>query len=274
MRTTHDPERSAAALDELRSASGTGAGGTRSSGNWAGGGRDEGGGTGGRRTGAGRVVADGSFLTRTRDMLERTARRLRVLPLRLVVVTGVLSIGGSIAVAALLVRSTAASGTVAPTVTVPPATTPTTTEGPGIVVQASGAVRSPGVYRLPMGSRVVDLLERSGGPAPDLDLDRVNLAALLSDGQRVWMPRTGEAAAPIVSGAGGGGTSSTPARIDVNHASVEQLDALPGIGPTLAAAVVADRERHGPFRSVDDLLRVKGLSRSKVDALRDLVVLG
>lgn len=245
MRPTHDPTRSAAALDELR---GTDA------------------------AEAGRRGSRSSTAT-LRTSVTSVANRLAVVPVRSVFVVGVLAILAAIAAAVVLARTTAPSPVAAPVVTVPSATTPATTEGPGVVVQASGAVRSPGVYRLPVGSRVVDLLERSGGPAPDLDLDRVNLAAPLADGQRVWMPRLGESSAPIVAGAGEGSFSAATA-IDVNHASADRLDSLPGIGPTLAAAIVADRERHGAFRSVDDLLRVKGLSRSKVDAVRDLVVIG
>lgn len=160
-----------------------------------------------------------------------------------------------------------------PPVTVPSAASSSTTVGPGVVVQAAGAVRAPGVYRLPVGSRVVDLLDRAGGPAPDLDLERTNLAALLIDGTRVWLPRLGESV-PMVVGSTGGTSGSAPALVDLNHASIEQLDTLPGIGRTLATAIVSDRERRGRFRSIEDLNRVKGLTRSKIDAVRELVVIG
>ena len=174
-------------------------------------------------------------------------------------------------VAALIVRGSTDATEIRPPVTVPAATTSTT--GVSMVVQAAGAVRSPGVHRLPIGSRVVDLLERAGGPSLDLDLERVNLAAVLADGQRIWFPRIGESASGPVDTTGAA-AGSTPALVDVNHATVDQLDALPGIGPVLAAAIVADRSRRGRFGDVEALARVKGLTRSRIDALRDLVTFG
>jgi competence protein ComEA len=157
-----------------------------------------------------------------------------------------------------------------------PMVTPSTAPGAAIVVHAAGAVRQPGVYRMPAGSRVVDLLDRAGGPAADIDLDRVNLAAALTDGERVFLPRVGESA-PVAAGgdgaaAAGGPGSTSP--VDLNQATVAQLDALPGIGPTTAAAIVAHRQQKGPFRSVDDLLSVRGIGAAKLDALREFVTVG
>lgn len=209
-----------------------------------------------------------------RPSVWRTARHAQAraagLDLRLVVAGGVGLCVVAVLVAALLVRSEVDGAAAEPPVTIPAATTSTTAAG--LVVHAGGAVRSPGVYRLPPGSRVVDLLERAGGPALDLDLDRVNLAATLVDGQRQWFPRVGEAMPPTAGGSTS--ASSAPSRIDLNHATVDQLDTLPGIGPTLASAIVADRERRGPFGSVEDLSRVKGLTRSRIDVIRDLVGVG
>ena len=144
---------------------------------------------------------------------------------------------------------------------------------PGPVVHASGAVRAPGVYRLDPGARVVDLLEAAGGPGDGLDLDRLNLASPLTDGSRIWFPVRGERAPsvesdPIATGA------IDPAPIDLNRATASQLDALPGVGPSTAGAIVAHRAENGPFRSVDDLLAVKGLGPAKVEALRSLVTVG
>lgn len=153
----------------------------------------------------------------------------------------------------------------------------TTTTGPSVVVDVGGAVRTPGVYRLALGSRVVDALERAGGPAEDIDLSRLNLAALLVDGERVWLPRRGESLDGIVVGSstksdGGPGGSQATAPLDLNSATVEQLDDLPGIGPATAKAIVDKRKEAGRFRSVDDLLTVKGIGPSKLDAIRSSVV--
>lgn len=147
------------------------------------------------------------------------------------------------------------------------------TAAPPLVVQAAGAVARPGVYRLPDGARVADLVDAAGGPAPDADLDRVALAARLVDGQRVAVPRRGEATAPEpAAGAAGTPAATAPSGpVDLNTATVADLDRLPGVGPATAAAIVAYREQHGPFRTVDDLTEVPGIGPSKLAALRDLV---
>jgi competence protein ComEA len=139
---------------------------------------------------------------------------------------------------------------------------------PVLVVQAAGAVATPGVYRLPGGSRVDDLVRAAGGPAPEADLEALPLAALLVDGQRVYVPRQGEAV-PMVPGDAPAGTAAGP--IDVNTATAEQLEQLPGVGPTIAAAIVNRRERAGRFATVDDLLDVPGIGPRKLETLRALV---
>lgn len=157
----------------------------------------------------------------------------------------------------------------------------TTTTAAGIVVHAAGAVSRPGLYRLPRDARVADLLDAAGGPTLETDLDRVNLAAPLADGQRLYLPRKGEASPSVVgpdggavSGATGGASGGPAGPIDLNTATAEQLDALPGVGPATAAAIVAHRERNGPFTSVDGLLDVRGIGPAKLEALRDLVTVG
>jgi competence protein ComEA len=161
----------------------------------------------------------------------------------------------------------------------PTAASTSSTEPVELVVHAAGAVAVPGVHRVPAGSRVADLLAVAGGPAADADLDRVNLAAALADGERVWFPRVGEAAPPTVlggvaegDGAGTGtGTGAPAVPLDLNRATAAELDALPGIGPTIAAAIVEHRDRHGPFASVEALLDVPGIGDAKLAQLRDLV---
>ena len=148
---------------------------------------------------------------------------------------------------------------------------PSTTAAPTeLVVQAAGAVARPGVYRLPAGSRVVDLLDAAGGPAPDAAPDQLALAALLTDGERVYVPRVGEVLpAPVTGSGGGSGQAAGP--VDLNRATLEELEELPGVGPATAQAIVDHRERNGPFRSVDELLDVRGIGEAKLEALRDLV---
>lgn len=164
-----------------------------------------------------------------------------------------------------------------------PATAPAgaTTTGPAatttnpsqvVVVHVAGLVRAPGVYELAGGARVVDAVEAAGGPTGDADLAALNLAALLADGQRIYVPRFGETPPPVAGPDGGTPTASGPAApIDVNVASAAELDDLPGIGPATASAIVAHRDQHGPFASVDDLEAVRGIGPAKLDALRGLV---
>jgi competence protein ComEA len=137
--------------------------------------------------------------------------------------------------------------------------------GSTIVVQAAGAVSAPGVYHMPAGSRVVDLVAVAGGATADAAPGALNLAAVLVDGARVQVPRVGESVPPTV-------VADAPAGpLDLNTATAAQLDQLPGVGPSLAAAIVRARERQGPFASVDGLLDVPGIGPAKLDALRDLV---
>ncbi len=146
----------------------------------------------------------------------------------------------------------------------------TTTTAPELVVHAAGAVHRPGVYHLPPTARVVDLIERAGGPTEAAQLDAMNLAALLVDGQRVYVPRVGEVD-PGGSGAEAGAPSGSGSVIDLNTATAEQLDTLPGIGPTTARSILDERRRRGRFDSVDDLLDVRGIGEAKLAEIRPLV---
>jgi competence protein ComEA len=140
-----------------------------------------------------------------------------------------------------------------------------------VVVHVAGAVVSPGVVHLPAGTRVVDALAAAGGAAPDADLDALNLAAVLVDGSRIYVPRPGEVVPSAASPAGAAGVPVPPGPLDLNRATIEQLDELPGVGPATAAAIVAHRDANGPFGSVDDLADVRGIGPAKLDALRALV---
>lgn len=151
-----------------------------------------------------------------------------------------------------------------------------------VTVHVAGAVAAPGVVTLPGGSRVVDAVAAAGGLRPDAESDRVNLAAPVLDGQRVFVPVLGQpvppeqGAAAVATGSGGpgGDGGSAPAPVDLNAADAAALEELPGVGPATAAAILGHRERNGAFRSVEDLLEVRGIGEAKLDALRDLVVVG
>lgn len=148
---------------------------------------------------------------------------------------------------------------------------PTTSEPVGeVVAHAAGAVAQPGVFTLSAGSRVADLIDAAGGAAPEADLDRINLAAPLGDGAQVYVPRLGEPSGPAPIG-GQGVTEGDSALIDLNTAGAEELEGLPGVGPATSAAIVAHREEHGSFASVDDLVSVSGIGDAKLAAVRDLV---
>ena len=158
-----------------------------------------------------------------------------------------------------------------------------------VVVHVVGAVVRPGVLRLPSGSRAVDAVDAAGGLAPGADVARVNLAALLGDGQRIVVPVVGEdppveilpsgalrRAAPDPGSSSGTSSSGAAAGqvVDLNAASEAELEELPGVGPATAAAIVAHREAVGPFTSVEGLLDVRGIGPAKLEGLRDSVRVG
>ncbi len=147
-----------------------------------------------------------------------------------------------------------------------------------LVVDVVGAVRRSGVVHVGAGARVVDVIAAAGGATADADLARLNLAAPVADGARVAVPRLGAPAPPVDPAAvtglspNDGASAATPGGpVDLNTATAAQLDALPGVGPATAAAIVRDRETHGPFTSIGDLARVHGIGPAKLAQLRDLV---
>lgn len=158
------------------------------------------------------------------------------------------------------------------TASLAPASTSTTLGR--LVVHVAGAVRQPGLHELPAEARVADALEAAGGLAPDADPGRLNLAARLADGERVYVLRVGEQAPPPVAGSGAGPAGEGPdadGPLDLNTADEAALDELPGVGPATAAAIIEHRTRIGRFTSVDELLDVRGIGEAKLESLRDLV---
>jgi competence protein ComEA len=147
------------------------------------------------------------------------------------------------------------------------ASSPTPSAVP-LIVDVAGAVRTPGVYEFAEGDRVVDAIERAGGPMPKADLSLLNLAAMLTDGTQILVPKTG----PAVNGVpGGAAPGSSSGLININTASATELEALSGIGEVLAAAIVEYRTQNGPFTSVDQLDDVSGIGPATLEEFRDQI---
>ena len=166
------------------------------------------------------------------------------------------------------------AGALPPPVAAPAAPAVTTTSVPEVVVHVAGAVTRPGLYRLPSGSRVADGIDAAGGPRPRADLDRLNLAARLVDGQRVAVSRRGEPplpAAPADTGAPAAGGPGAGVPVDLNTAGQAELETLPGVGPATARRILEERARRGGFTSVRDLLRVPGIGERRFAELKDRV---
>lgn len=161
-----------------------------------------------------------------------------------------------------------------PPVVLPPAAGQ---EGPvrpaAIKVHVAGAVARPGVYELATGARVIEAVQEAG-PLPEADLDALNLAAPLIDGQKVSVPRRGEAAPVPATGptaAPGGAGRAQVAPLNINTAGATELESLPGIGPALAQRIISYREQHGPFRTVEDIKNVPGIGEGRFAQIKDLI---
>jgi competence protein ComEA len=150
-----------------------------------------------------------------------------------------------------------------------------------VVVHVSGAVKRAGVYRLAPDSRVADAIEQAGGATEHADLDALNLAEPLQDGQKIHVPRKGEVSPPTVASVAPSRTprsapqaaaAATQFPINLNTATAEQLEAIPGIGPVLAQRIIEYRQTHGRFQSVDELLEVHGIGAKRLESMRPYVV--
>jgi competence protein ComEA len=156
----------------------------------------------------------------------------------------------------------------------PPRVTPSPPPMTQIVVHVSGAVAQPGIYRLPVGSRIDDAIKQAGGAQPEADLHRLNLAARVADGQQVVVPRRATAASPGPSpeAARPGSPAAAGGSVNLNTASVAELDGLPGVGPVTAQRIVAYREQHGPFTRVDQLREANLVNKAMFERIKDRVV--
>lgn len=164
-----------------------------------------------------------------------------------------------------------------PAASVSRASEPTSSSVAPVVVHVAGAVVRSGVVQLPAGARVVDAIDAAGGARRDADVDQLDLAAKVVDGSRIYVPRKGERVPPAPAGSGGGSASgsgtgtSSDGPVNLNTATEAQLDALPGIGPSLAAAIIAERDRRGGFRNVSELGSVRGIGPRRLAELTPLV---
>jgi len=145
----------------------------------------------------------------------------------------------------------------------PPTPTPAT-----INVYVSGAVKKPDVYVLPLNSIVKDAIAAAGGATTDADLEQINLAAHLADQMQVDVPRQGEAAP---SPPNGSAPDSPTEKININTASVEELDKLPGIGPVIAEAIIDYRTQNGSFKKIEDIDAVKGIGDALFEKIKDQI---
>jgi competence protein ComEA len=201
-------------------------------------------------------------------------------------------LAAALLVTVLAVRAFASGGSEGAAVTVDPAPAagPSASAGPvpgSLAVQVAGEVRRPGVYQLPAGARAYEAVERAGGLTSRADQAGVNLVAKLSDGQQVIVPRRGAGGAAPLGGAASPGAAASPdgaaspggaapagaggAKVSLASATPEQLDAIDGIGPTLARRIVEYRTQHGGFRSVDELRQVDGIGEKRFESLREAV---
>jgi competence protein ComEA len=138
--------------------------------------------------------------------------------------------------------------------------------GEDVVVYVAGAVSEPDVYRLPAGSRVDDAVQRAGGPTARAEVEGLNLAARLTDGQQIIMPARTNGPGGVAVGSSTAGTSEGP--ISLGTATVEELDTIEGIGPVTAQKIIEFRDQHGGTSSVDQLDQIDGIGPATMDALR------
>jgi competence protein ComEA len=149
---------------------------------------------------------------------------------------------------------------------------PVPTEKP-IVVHITGAVPRPGVYALPQGARVQDVISAAGGFLAEAQKTDINLAALLADGQKLDIPYM-EGASPVIVTPGVEVITNTTELIDINTASIAELDTLPGIGPSTAQKIIDYREQHGPFLAIEDIVNVPTIGPVTYEKLKDLITVG
>lgn len=157
----------------------------------------------------------------------------------------------------------------APVEEVPPATVAPGPATPSVTLHVSGAVAAPGLVHVPAGARVADAIAAAGGVLPGADVGALNLAAPVHDGEQVRVVD----AAELATAGGGGGDPPDDGRVHINDADAATLELLPGVGPVLAARILAHRQQKGPFATIEDLLDVAGIGEGRLAAMRDVVAI-
>ena len=152
-----------------------------------------------------------------------------------------------------------------------PTEEPATPTPATINVYVTGAVKAPEVYALPLNSIVKDAIAAAGGATAEADLEHINLALHLSDQMQIYVPRKGEAAPPPN---GGSAPEAPTGKININTATVEELDKLPGIGPSIAKAIIDYRTANGPFKTIEDINNVKGIGDALFAKIKDSITVG
>ena len=179
-----------------------------------------------------------------------------------------LAIAATVALALFILgRFVLGAGTASGEYAAPPPAAAGHVEPPRVVIHVVGAVRRPGLYRLAEGSRTADAIARAGGAAKKADLALVNLAAPVADGQQIVVPRRG----PPTAGGDTSAGESSRGPVHLNTATLEELDALPGVGPVTAQKILDYREQHGAFSSVDELDAIAGIGPTRLESLREVV---
>jgi competence protein ComEA len=154
---------------------------------------------------------------------------------------------------------------------------PGTATAAALRVYVTGAVAHPDVYRLPPGSIAKDAIQAAGGASSDADLDRVNLAQELRDQQQVVVPRAGETDVPPPAGGtppSRSGEVPLSDKVNINSATADELDTLPGVGAVTARNIIDYRTAHGPFKSIEDIQQVTGIGAATYQKLKDLITVG
>ena len=216
--------------------------------------------------------------TTFRDRVEELVgtRRQVWLVAGLIVVVGLVALVLRSRATAPVIAPPAESGTVVPAVAASPTALSSAPTSTTILVHVAGAVRRPGLYEITAGARIADAIDLARGPTPNADLDALNLAEPIVDGQKIEVPRKGQSvdvSAPATVPPGSSATPLPGGVVNLNTADQAALETIPGIGPVTAQAIIAYRTEIGSFESIDQLLEVSGIGPATLESMRPYVTL-